>query len=44
MVHKSNMKMVDNLKVEAKAFNTSQYEVLVVVVTLVAIVALLCTH
>jgi hypothetical protein len=38
------MKMIDNLKVEVKAFDTSQDEVLVVVVTLVAIVTLLCTH
>jgi hypothetical protein len=38
------MKMVDDLKVEVKAFNASQDEVLVVVVTLVAIVALSCTH
>ncbi len=36
--------MVDKLKVELKARDTSQDEVLVVVVTLVAIVALLRTH
>jgi hypothetical protein len=44
VVHKSNMKIVDKLKVEVKAHDTSQDEVLVVVVTLVAIVALLRTH
>jgi hypothetical protein len=38
------MKMVDKLKVEVKACDTSQDEVLVVVVTLVTIVALLHTH
>jgi len=38
------MKIVDKLKVEVKAHDTSQDEVLVVVVTLVAIVALLRTH
>jgi hypothetical protein len=38
------MKMVNNLKVEVKAFDTSEDEVFVVVVTLVTIVALLPTH